>query len=368
MQLQRFNLTLLIILFFIPCGTLSAQEKEYYFYRHKNTYGSDLNFNPVSILINGGLDILRNGGHTKDISKLPVSKGLDNVFNNVFHPLKNIEKYGWIDFFREEIFNLGFDKNSLQYVPNYSNHVFGAGITYAKLTEWFDHHNVKHPAFYSFLVSSLYHIANEVTENGDYQGVNVDPIADILIFNPIGYLLFSNSRVKHFFGKTLQANDWNLQPIFNLHNNYLENTGQQFVIKYPLPRSERFSAFLYWGLNGIGGMSYRLDHRNSLSIGVGTYVNKLNVKKREIGRFITPNVDGAVGLFYDRDNSLMLSVLLTGPKLYNSRINIYPGILNFYGHSPGMFFGFGEWDNFVLGMSLNLMSIGFGIGNTGTLY
>ena len=62
-------------------------------------------------------------------------------------------------------------------------------------------------------------------------------------------------------------------------------------------------------------------------------------------------------------NSLMASVLLSGPRLYNAQINIYPGIVKLGWFEPGMYLAFGEWDKFVLGITLANIPLGIGIGN-----
>ncbi len=359
---------LFIILFQLFIGFANSQDKQYYYYKPENTFGSDLNFHPITTLVNGSFDILRNGGHSKQISNISFHHGFYNIFSNIFDPFLNIKKYGSERFTEEEIFNLRLTKDYLQFIPNYSNHIFGGGIIYVKLAEWYDYHGSKHPKLLSLGVSTIYQIMNEAIENGDYRGVNMDPISDLLIFNPLGYLLFSSNRFNRIFSKYFHANEWSLQPIINIQNEYLENTGQQFIIKYNLPGTERYGSFIYWGLNGLAGISYKLDKTRTISLGAGTYVNKLIILKHLKGRTVVPDADGAIGVFYDKNNSLMASGIFTGPKLYNFRMNIYPKLLNIFGKSPGVFLGFGEWDNLVFGFSFNLLSPGLGIGNTDKIY
>lgn len=348
----------MIILFFNTCSITYSQDKKYYFYNPKNNFGSDLYFNPLTLVINGGFDILRNGGHSKDIFNLPYKRGFKNVSMNILNPIENIERFGWKNFLSQEIMNISLNKTTAQFVPNFSSHLIGNGMQYVKLAEWYDYHNVRFPRFCSFVTTTFYQFLNESIENGSFNGTNVDPISDLLIFNPLGILIFSTDFVKNFFSKTLPMYDWSLQPVFNPQNRFLENAGQQYVVRHKIPFTNDFSAFLYWGIYGITGISYSYNNIHNFSLGLGTVVNKLKEKRLRGARFLTPKVDGAVGFFYDKNNSLMSSIIITGPRLYNARINIYPGFIRKKWFVPGVFIGFGEWDNFLFGLTFAYIPLG----------
>jgi len=349
-----------ILMLLITSSTIYSQTKQYYFYKPENKFGSDLFFNPFTVVINGTYDILRNGTSEKNIFKISYQQGFKNVYKNISYPAKNIERYGRKNFLKHEIWNFSFNMNELQFIPNYSHHIFGSGMQYVLLAEWYDYHNVKFPYFCSFLTTTLYQVLNEVVENDDYDGWTVDPVSDLLIFNPIGFLLFSLNPVKHFFSKTVTMNDWSLQPILNPVNSFLENAGQQYILKRNL--TEKYSAFIYWGIYGIIGIGYTHNRIHNFSAGLGTVVNGLNEKRLLWTRILTPDVDGAAAFFYDRNNSLLTSVIITGPRLYNARINIYPGLIKLKWFTPGIFIGFGEWDNFVFGLTTFHFPLGLGYG------
>lgn len=82
---------------------------------------------------------------------------------------------------------------------------------------------------------------------------------------------------------------------------------------------------------------------------------------RRHSRLVTPELDGALGFFYDIDNSLVASMIVTGPGLYNARVNIYPGYWDLGFLSPGFYLGFGEWDKFIAGISFVHIPVGLGI-------
>ena len=352
-----------LIFIMILFSGLIAGPTKYYFYNPQIKYGSELIFNPLHLIVNGGFDILRNGGHDKNIFNQEYEKGINNVFRNITNPLKNIEKFGWSNFMEREVLPKSLSVNKGQFVPNYAHHLIGGGMLYVRTAEWYDYQGFEFPYTASFFTTFFYQITNEVLENGGYSGTNVDPIADLLIFNPIGKLLFSFDAVKRFFSKTLPIYDWSLQPVINPLNGRLENAGEQFALKYPIPFIKKYSFFVYWGIYGLGGISYKRNDGNSFSFALGKVVNKLKENLIDEARFMTPGIDGAMGFFWDKNNSLMSSLVITGPNIYNAQINIYPGIFKFGFFTPGFYCGFGEWDGFLIGASIAHVPVGLVTGS-----
>lgn len=330
---------------------LFAQNKEYYFYDPEAKMGSEYYFSPFSTFMNGSFDILRNGTHSKNLSKTDYQMAFENVWWNLTHAGQSIEQYGVKNFLSEEIFPVSLDKDKAQYFPNYVHHLIGGGMLYVKTAEWYRYYGFPFPKTASLITSTAYQFLNEAIENYNYTGVNTDPIADMLIFNPLGYILFEFDVVKRFFSETALLYDWSLQPVLTVRNNFLENAGQQFVIKYKPESFENYSFFWYWGIYGIVGLTYSEDDINNFSFGIGQVVNRLNHSVRRNSRLVTPELDGALGFFYDVNNSLIASLLLTGPGLYNARLNIYPGFINIGPFKPGFFVGYGEWDKLIIGLT-----------------
>lgn len=346
-----------LLLFLHICD---AQENQYYFYNPQIKSGSEYYFNPLTVFVNGSFDILRNGGHSKDITNIEYQTAFDNVWWNISHPIESIKQYGWQDFVKEEMLPLSADKDKAQFFPNYLHHMIGGGFIYVKTAEWFDYHGFPYPKTASFFTTISFHFLNEMAENDGFEGVNTDPVADLLIFNPLGYLLFEFDAVKEFFSKTVPLYDWSLQPVLTVRNNFLENAGQQFVIKYDPEWFENYSFFWYWGIYGMSGITYSKDKIHNFSFGAGQVVNKLKDKRRRNARIVTPRLDGALGFFYDKENSLIASLIVTGPGLYNARINVYPGLFNAGPFDPGLFLGFGEWDKLIFGITFANFPIGLG--------
>jgi len=261
-------------------SVINASDKPYYFYNPDQEYGSELRFNPLTLWVNGSFDILRNGGHSKDIFNQPYKVGCENVVQNITHPFANIKEYGVKDFL--------------------------------------------HPTYQLF---------NEIFENGSFEGTNVDPISDMLI-------------------------DWSLQPYYNPNNRFLENAGQQFASKLKLGKKSRYSLFFYWGVLSTGGFSYNLDDERTISFSAGAIVNKINENRFRNACYMTPDLDYVISFFYDRSNSLLLSTYLTGPKFYNLRVDIYPGLVEVGDFKPGFFLGAGEMDGLQFGLMCSFLPVG----------
>ncbi|HPC36247.1 MAG TPA: hypothetical protein P5268_08635 [Candidatus Marinimicrobia bacterium] len=85
---------------------------------------------------------------------------------------------------------------------------------------------------------------------------------------------------------------------------------------------------------------------------------KLKPNEEFSNRFLIPNLDYAVAFFYDRNNSLLGSLILFGPKFYNLRLEIFQVTIGLKGYKPGFFIGIGEMDDFQIGISLPPIPLG----------
>lgn len=331
---------------------------KYYFYNPDLDYGSESIFNPMTLFINGSFDILRNGAHTKDISAQPYHTGFDNVIDNVFHPLENIKKYGYKNFLRREVFNLSTNSNESQFLPNFGLHLIGNGMQYRKMSEWYDYHGYHYPNLMSMITTVSYQLVNEIVENGDYKGTNVDPISDMLIFNPIGFLLFSTEAGQRFFSTKMPVYDWSMNPYFNPKYCSIENAGQQYATKIKFNSNSKNAIFGYWGVVSAFGISHNLNKTDAMSISAGAVVAKLKSTDEEFARFMVPDIDYSLALFYDRNNSLLGSLIIFGPRFFNIRLEIFPGVVGFKDYKPGFYIGIGEIDSFQFGISFPPIPLG----------
>jgi hypothetical protein len=332
-----------------------AQAQAPYFYKGRN-YGSEAMYNPISLVLNAGFDMIQ-VSHDRDITRIPFYAGGKNVFRNLGNPFGAISRYGWEDFLRDQVIPLGLSKDNGQWWPNYTLHLVGGGMTYVAMTEWYEAHEFPEPKLFSMLSMVSYHLVNEITENGAYEGDNVDPIADIYLFDLGGIVLFSFESVQRFFSEELNLADWSLQPSFSLRNLNLHNNGQFFSVKWKFPFSERWHLFYYFGTNGVGGLSYKRDDGSFISVGIGLVakdlidLDKLTNKKT---LDLVPNI----GVFYDVGNSLMASLSVSKKTDYMVNVNIYPGLLKIGDFSPGFWMSLSSDARPIIGVTTSLLPVG----------
>lgn len=342
---MRRNLYLLL---FCLLFTDSLFPQTAYFYKGRD-YGSEAVYNPVTLILNGGFDMIQ-VERSRDIRKLPIGQGINNVLKNLGDPFTPVRNYGFWNFVKDQVLPFSVDKRDAQYWPNYTLHLIGGGMSYAAMKEWYEYHNYPAPAALSIATMAAYHIINEAVENGAYEGDNVDPIADVYLFNVGGIILFSSESVKKFFSEKLNLADWSLQPSFCLRTTELHNNGQFFSIKWKLPFFDKWHLFYYFGTNGVGGLSYKYDDGSALSVGLGMAVSELFTVNSSTNKK-TVDLVWNVGVFYDRNNSLLASLSLTKKTDYMANLNIYPGVVKIGDFSPGIWMAYTNKDKFIMGIT-----------------
>jgi hypothetical protein len=191
-------------------------------------------------------------------------------------------------------------------------------------------------------------------ENGSYSGVNVDPIADIWIFNPLGMLLYSSSSIARFFSASVQVCDWSGMPFLDPVSGKIDNASQNWAIKVPLPLIDRTRLFVYLGMSEVAGISYAIKNDIAISGGGGFSVGDI-VKAdsgKTVGRVMTIRYSWNVGLFIDKKNSLLFSLLFSNCSQYKLRANLYPLPTFYFGKfHPGFFAALGRNNDVVLGIT-----------------
>lgn len=315
--------------FLFCCSVLYAQDSSHFFY-HGYAYGTEANYNPLSVIMNGSFDILQIANRNNSIFKLRIANGATNVFHNIMHPAERIAQYGSHNFWRTEVFPKSIKLKNAQYWPNYKLHLLGGGMTYIGVAEWYQLHGYTYPKTLSLATMVVYHYLNEIVENNDYVGPTVDPIADLLIFDPAGIILFSIDGVPEFFSKTLSGADWSNQPLINFPDRKLLNNGQNFSFKIPLPFISKRWKFLYiTGIEGVAGISYKYNETDWLSFGGGLSTRELYEVQNSTGvRVLTASLIYTGGIYYDRNNSLLASLVFGGARGYIAKMNIYPGCVS----------------------------------------
>jgi hypothetical protein len=339
----------------------AAEEKERFFY-HGYDYGSQATFNPLSVFINGSYDVLQIRAGRRNIFSQEYKANTSNVAENLFvHPFRSVSEEGWGKFLKEEVFPLSYTAGTARWVPNYTLHLFGGGVTYRALWEWYDDHSVPAPWLFSATTIMAYHFLNEVVENKEVVGRNTDCIADFWIFDLGSIALFSFRSVSRFFSQSILLADWSLQPSLTYPGFDLHNQGQYFAAKWPLPLYPRVRLFGYAGMAQLAGLSYKTDSEYSITAAGGMrstrFANQTNDSVHDTVQF-----EPSVGLFVDRNESLLASLQVSAIQDYFIHLNVYPNA--FWRTDPGV----GFWTvadrtgHVIVGLSVRLLGMGVGYG------
>lgn len=342
---QKTHMALLAVSFIVGTG----HSQDAYFYKGRDL-GSEALFNPVNFLLNSSFDIIQLDGHTRNIFDFPYAGGFANVWKNISSPFGPISRYGWGKFLADQVFPVHISKKGAAWWPNYQLHLIGGGMSYTALREWYQAHEFPSPAGFSIATKIVETFLNEAVENGRYTGDNVDPIADLLIFDPAGVVLFSFDGVNKFFSEELNLADWSLQPSFTMLPAALHNNGQNFSMKWRIPFSERWHLFYYFGMNGLIGLSYKSQDGSAVSVGAGLRARQLVLLDQATNQKTLDLVwNGAI--FLDQGNSLLASLFFSGLTGYTIDLNLYPGFLRIGRFSPGLWFVYGRDHNIIAGIT-----------------
>ncbi len=304
------------------------------YYRPELDFGSVSVVGPLNVLFNRGFSILHFRDQPRDIRDIEWGNGLSAVVDAFTHPRTAIARAGgWGPWLKREFLPTG-RVWEWAWAANYGGHILGGGITSRYLEEWFVANRVPMPALSSAIYLMGTMIVNEIIEHPDGTGSG-GGVADMLIFDPLGIILFRIDGVARFFSEELHATDWSPQVSVTLPGMRVQNVGQVFAYKVRLPFFERTRLLLTLGQQGLGGLTYRFD--SGLSVGVaGGIDGDLRIVDPKTGQeSIEPRP--AVGFYLDQDDSLLASVVLGYDAFNFLSVNVYPGVL------PGAFASLGVW-------------------------
>lgn len=360
--MYRYAAALFLLVLVCRSGYANDTTASERFFYEPLDYGSMSMFSPWGVIINGSYDVLQLDGRNRKIFELPYGAGAKNVWNNtVIHPGATISQIGWWTFVKTEVLPLTFSTEGGQWLPNYQLHLIGGGMTYRMLSEWYEYNNVAAPEAWAVGTIAAYHILNEVVEAEDYVGYNSDPIADLLLFDWLGVVLFTSDDVSRFFSKTLNMADWSSLPMITFPGAQLGNNGLYYSLKWNVPGTDQWSVWYLMGMCNMLGASYKFDVENSITAGMGARGKYLYVIDDRARVFSTKLVPTG-GIFWDRNNSLMASVTASGQEDQTVIANVYPGVFELAGLRPAVWAAWGS--NGTVGVGIALQgTIGVGYRN-----
>lgn len=320
------------------------------FYR-KVDFGSESLFNPLNSFISWSYDTLQVPQSFNDYN---LGDRWEKVRWDLGHPNSAVQtRGGWGEFINRQV----IPYKSLQgdWVPNYSLHLLGGGMVYRKNAEWFEAHDVPAPRLTAAFVTMTAEVFQEVIEKTSTKPD--DELADVYLFRPLGMLLFSWDPFAQYVADTLHLAEWNYQPLFDPNSERpsgtrgkLVNVGQNFIVRPDLFDSESTKAFVYFGLTALAGLSHRISPSDSVSWGLGAAIEHAQDPTR---------AHPTAGLFWDRSDSLLASLIVNGTDDLKVRLNVYPGAF-FSGKpwSPGLYVGIGKNGERSIGLSIRMLPLG----------
>ena len=337
-----------------------SDEKPAYFYKGL-PYGSDAAFNPVSELVNGAFGVLQITSNWVTLDELDLVHGLEITWRSITHPDQTVNAYGRTEFLTSEVIPGQFRWSGLQYVPNYHLHLIGGGARHRAFVEWYRAHGFGHPGLWAAATTVAHSFAVEAVEHHAARTTTVDPVADMLLFDPAGAVLFSFDRVARFFAHTLNMSIWSGQPMYNPVQNTFENAGQNYGLHFFFSEKHSLGIFQYWGMSDLLGVTVRRNSGLDWSVGLGAIVAELREEDRGTGKSaFYARLDWDAGVFLHENGSLLASLHVSESWTQRIRLNLYPGMANWRGISPGLFVGV-RGSNVMFGLSLVSTPIGFAV-------
>jgi membrane-associated phospholipid phosphatase len=337
------------------CATAPSHQHRFY---RSLPYGTERQFNPISEIVNEGFDLLRSDDADRRVFGLPYGAEWKNLVSTVRDPRRDFGQYGYGYWARHELFPLTYKNHAGgQWVPNYQFHLIGSGMVSARMTEWYEQRGVSHPAVWSATTMMVAHVLNEMTERPNPH--SQDAATDLLIFDPLGILLFRLDRVQRLASGPLQLTNWPMQPSLTFPGKTIENVGQEFIVRFRIPKTTNWSALYMFGVSTQLGVSRDVGGGNKISIGAGADAveNPVADSTKDARTVI---LKPKAGIYCDRNGSLLMSIVARRGYESLATFNMYPGAV-FGSRMP-----FGVWLSPVRGGKLRWgIASSWGLGIAG---
>ena len=299
--------------------------------------GTELQFNPLSLVLNGGYDQLRTSSeYGREFLTKPYLRSLSTISRSLARPDRVVRQYGLSRWLRNEVFPLSLKGDGGgQWYPNYHLHLFAGGMTYVRISEWWAQHGAEHPNIDGALTVYSWHLLTEMIENGGSQRYDEDGMTDLMIFDSGSILLWSSDWMQRLFSsRAVQMTDWPGQPAMGLPGKTMENAFMTAMLRVPLPRAENWRGITTMGASFLVGVSRRADNDYWVSVMGGFDPADNPVLDPVTGRKTVSLLPNA-GVFLDHDGSLLASLITKGGSTDGPALNIYPGFVPIGEVRPG---------------------------------
>lgn len=342
----------------------TAKDKGPFFYKGRD-YGSDATFGPLDVVFNKGFAIAQWEGRGRNIFSFQY--GWDALIDSFRYPGPLAKKAGgWKEVLAWQVVPFarqGWSK--AQWMPNYFGHIVEGGIVYRRMREWYEFHGVPLPSVTAFLTTYASALINEAYEMPvgavGTEGGNIGSSMDLMVFDPLGVLLFQQDFVARFFGRTLHGAVWSSQASITIPEALLVNNGESVVFKPRMPFTDKARFFLRGGVGIEAGVSIHRGDGTDLSLAAGS---------QSARRWLDPYTELEYASFafcasawLDRDGNLLAGLTYDSGTDRRIGLNIYPGFVKVAGAAVGGWFLLDAKGRPFIGFSTSrTLGAGLGIG------
>ncbi|MCW8923998.1 MAG: hypothetical protein OQK69_10285 [Gammaproteobacteria bacterium] len=301
-------------LFIILLVTNNISAAPYY---SEKDYGSDSLYDPFGNFLSYSLDSLQ---VPESFGTENFNDNLDTLLDNLAHPKNTINNdEGFNRFINREFFPVDseFSDESWAILPNYGLHLLGGGMVFRKDLEYFRAHDVDNAMLYSITLAMTAELIQEVIELKTTKPA--DAVADFYIYRPIGIWLFADDEFTEFVMKTLDPAIWPYLQAFDFSSDQFINTGINYMYRPPATEFLNSRLFIFTGMNNQVGLSHRINNSDWFSWGIGASTQRIDFELDKQAELAT-----SLGLFYDRNKSLLWSLTFNDAGGTDYRFNLFP--------------------------------------------
>lgn len=335
--------------FFAPSNYLIAAQAYY----QPRTYGSDSLYSPFSNFLSYSFDTLQ---LPESFGTADFSQNAQTVLDHLGDPQQAIENEGGFNrFINRQVLPVdsAYSNESYAALPNYFLHLLGGGIVYRKDLEWFRENNYSYATTSAVALAMTAEFIQEVFEKKTT--TDDDEVADMYLFRPLGILLFHNDAVANFVMDYLDPAVWPSLQVYDLSEETINNAGIHYIYRPTFLEFYDSRLFIYTGLNNMVGLSHRLNNEESFSWSIGKSTQRVDLSLDRLAELKT-----SAGIFYDRNKSLLASLVINDTGGNKFRFNWYPANTSVAGQL-GYFLSRHESDSWSAGV---VYKIQLGIGLT----
>lgn len=227
------------------------------------------------------------------------------------------------------------------------------------LSEWYDARGFPHPDAWGGATVMASALMNEIAENRGEKVGSSTTVADIYVFDLGGVFLLQWDPLARFLREELRMSDWSPLRALTFPNRELHNTGHYVVYKIPLPVLDGTRILWRLGLGSQLGATHELGAGYSFSVAFGVDTERRFVDPVTLEETI--EVVRSMGIFWDRNDSLMASLMLSERLESMIALNVYPGVVPGPGRDLGIWIIVARDGALRLGVA-HRRALGLGLG------